>query len=277
MKSETSSLISLEGLRAVVTGGGSGIGQGISKLYAAAGAEVLVVDQRGEAAQSTVDQIVETGGSAEALELDVTKLQEVERALEGRPIDIVVNAAGIIVRKGLLETTEEEWNRVIGVNLTGYFNVLKAALPALAASDRGGRIVQIVSMNAHIGYGYPAYTAAKGGVLSLSRQLASELAPQGIRINSISPGVVETGINRDTLGTSESIRNTTIGATPLGRLGAPADIAKAALFLASDLSGFITGVDLLVDGGMLSQINWGAAADELRNAHSDRLLEKASS
>lgn len=265
---DTSTLTNLSGRRALVTGGASGIGRAVAEILAAAGAHVLVLDQNLGAAQETVTRIAAGGGSAEAIGLDITDTVGVQDALDGRRLDILVNAAGIIVRKGLLDTSLEEWNRVLAVNLTGYFTVLKAAVPALQASDHGGRVVQIASVSAQIGYGYPAYTAAKGGVLSLTRQLAGELAPLGIRINSISPGVVETGINRDTLGTPGPIRDATIGATPLGRLGTPVDIAKAVLFLVSDLADFVTGSNVLVDGGLISRINWGEAGNALQNAHS---------
>lgn len=264
---DTASLISLHGRHALVTGGGSGIGRATSEMLAAAGAHVLVLDRNLEPAQETVELIAAGGGTAEPIAVDVTDEAEVVSNLAGRPIDILVNAAGIIVRKGLLDTSLDEWNRVIAVNLTGYFTVLKAAVPALGASHHGGRVVQIASVSAQIGYGYPAYTAAKGGVLSLTRELAGELAPLNIRINSISPGVVETGINRDTLGIPGPIRDATIGATPLGRLGVAVDIAKAALFLVSDLADFVTGTNVLVDGGLISKINWGDAGDALQNAH----------
>jgi NAD(P)-dependent dehydrogenase (short-subunit alcohol dehydrogenase family) len=265
MPSNLNTLLDLTGARALVTGGGSGIGKGSALLLASAGAHVVVIDRHLPSAQETARLIVSEGGTADPVEVDVTVPRDVERAVGSLPLNILVNAAGIIVRKSLLETTHEEWQRVVDVNLTGYFNVLKAAVPALAKSS-GGRIVQIASVTAQIGYGYPSYTAAKGGVFSMTRQLASELAPMGIRINSISPGVIETGINQDTL-TQQAIRNATIGHTPLGRLGLPIDIAKAVLFLVSDLSEFVTGTNVLVDGGLISAINWGAAGKALQNAH----------
>jgi len=262
-----SELINLQGRRALVTGGGSGIGRGSAELLATAGAHVLVLDRQLAASNETVAQILREGGSAEAVEADVTVPADVQRAVGTEPLDIVLNAAGIIVRKTLLETSHDEWQRVLDVNITGYFNVLKATVPLLAKARSGsGRIIQIASATAHIGYAYPAYTAAKGGVLAITRQLASELAPMGIRINSISPGVIETGINRDTLG-QEAIRAATINHTPLRRLGLPADIAKAVLFLSADIGEFVTGTDIIVDGGFISSINWGNAASALQKAH----------
>ena len=260
-------LVDLSGSRALVTGGGSGIGGRSAELLAAAGAHVLVLDQHLDAAEGTVRRIREEGGSAEALQADVTVPSQVEKAVGTEPLEILLNAAGIIVRKTLLETSHEEWQRVVNVNLNGYFNVLKAAVPLLAKARTGkGRIVQIASVTAQVGYGYPSYTAAKGGVFSLTRQLAAELAPMGIRINSISPGVIETGINRDTLG-QQAIREATIAHTPLKRLGLPEDVARTVLYLVSDLGEFITGTNVLVDGGLISAINWGSAAGALQKAH----------
>jgi NAD(P)-dependent dehydrogenase (short-subunit alcohol dehydrogenase family) len=127
--------------------------------------------------------------------------------------------------------------------------------------------VQVASIAGHIGYGYPSYTAAKGGVLALTSQLASELAPSRIRVNSVSPGVVETGLNRDSLA-ADAVRQATLSAVPRGRLGQPGDIAAAVEFLAHDDADFVTGADLIVDGGMTSQINWGAVARSLGDFHS---------
>lgn len=263
-------LIDLSSCKAVVTGGGSGIARGSAELLASAGARVLVLDKNLSAASETAERIRKDGGSADAAECDVTNPSDVQRAFGTEPIEILLNAAGTIVRKELLETSHEEWQHILNTNLTGYFNVLKVAVPLLARARTGkGRIIQIASVTAHIGYGYPSYTAAKGGVLALTRQLAAELAPKGIRINSISPGVIETGINKDTLAQGP-IRDATIGHTPLGRLGVPEDIAKTVLFLASDLGEYVTGADFLIDGGLISAINWGSAAASLQKAHEKR-------
>jgi NAD(P)-dependent dehydrogenase (short-subunit alcohol dehydrogenase family) len=240
-------------------------------LLAEAGAHVLVLDRNPIAAQATVQHILENGGSAEPLAVDVTRPGQLDDMLGELPLEILVNAAGIIVRKTLMETTHKEWQRVIDVNLTGYFNVLKAAVPFLARARTGsGRIVQIASVTAQVGYGYPSYTAAKGGVFSMTRQLASELAPMGIRINSISPGVIETGINQDTLG-QQAIRAATIGHTPLGRIGLPDDIAKTVLYLSSELGEFVTGTNIVVDGGFISAVNWGGASGAIHRAHESDL------
>ncbi|QEC49738.1 SDR family oxidoreductase [Baekduia soli] len=259
-------IIDLSGDVALVTGAGSGIARATALMLGAAGAAVLAADIAGDAAEATAEAITAAGGTASAVSCDVTDDAGVEAMVAAArtlgSLGIVVNAAGIAIRKGLLDTTREDWDKVIATNLTGYFNVLRATVPDLEASGNG-RIVQIASVSAHLGYGYPSYTASKGGVLAMSRQLAAELAPKGIRINSVSPGVIETGINRGTLGT-EAIRGATIGITPLGRLGQPEDIARTVLYLVSPLGAFVTGTDLVTDGGMISTIHWGAAGDLLQ-------------
>jgi NAD(P)-dependent dehydrogenase (short-subunit alcohol dehydrogenase family) len=255
---------------ALVTGAGSGLGKATALLLAESGARVAAFDLNKEAAQATRDEIAAAGGAALAVAGDSSSEEQVGEAVHEVVADfgkltILVNAAGIVVRKGLLETSGEEWRRVIDVNLNGYFYFLRASVPHMQEAG-GGRIVQIASIAGHIGYGYPSYTAAKGGILALTRQLAGELAPHRIRINSVSPGVVETGLNVDTL-SQQSIREATIANTPWGRIGEPVDIARAVLFLVSPESDFITGSDLVVDGGMISLIHWGKAQESIQSFH----------
>jgi NAD(P)-dependent dehydrogenase (short-subunit alcohol dehydrogenase family) len=255
---------------AVVTGAGSGIGRACALRLAADGANLALLDANGDAARQTRTLIEDRGGRAAEFAADVTDEDAVAAVMEqvreelGAP-RILVNAAGIIVRKKLLESTLQEWRRVLDVNLTGYFIMLRNVVPAMAAAG-GGAIVQVASIAGHIGYGFSSYTAAKGGVLALTRQLAGELAEQGIRINSVSPGVVHSGLNRDTLG-DEAIRAATEANTPVGRIGEPEDIANAVVFLASPQAGYVTGTDLVVDGGMISKIHWGAAGTALHSFH----------
>jgi NAD(P)-dependent dehydrogenase (short-subunit alcohol dehydrogenase family) len=257
---------------ALVTGAGSGIGRATALLLAKAGARVAAFDLREEAAQATAEEIARSGGEAIAIAGDSSVERDAQEAVReavsrfGR-LTILVNAAGIVVRKGLLETSGEEWRRVIDVNLNGYFYFLRSAVPEMRSAG-GGRVVQVASIAGHIGYGYPSYTAAKGGVLSVTKQPAGELAPHRIRINSISPGVIESGFNVDTL-SQQSIREATIANTPWGRLGQPVDVARVVLFLVGPESDFVTGADLVVDGGMISLIHWGSAQQSLQSFHAE--------
>ncbi|WP_031468464.1 SDR family NAD(P)-dependent oxidoreductase [Sciscionella sediminilitoris] len=250
----------------VITGAGSGIGRACALRLSETGAPVALLDVAGAA--ETRGEVEARGGEAVEFTVDVTDddaIREVLDRLPGNPRTLV-NAAGIIVRKTLLECSLEEWRRVLDVNLTGYFVLLRNIVPRMADAG-GGSIVQVASIAGHTGYGFSSYTASKGGVLALTRQLAAELAGKGIRINSVSPGVVESGLNRDTLG-NELIRSATVDNIPLGRLGRPDDIARVVAFLAGPASEFVTGADLVADGGMISTIHWGAAGGELHSFHS---------
>ncbi|MCE0765568.1 SDR family oxidoreductase [Pseudonocardia kujensis] len=248
----------LDGLPAIVTGAGSGICRAASLRLAAEGAPLALLDRDEAGLDETRRLVEERGGRAVTLPVDVTDAGAVEKAIAeavdrvGAP-RVLLNGAGIVIRKGLLATSPEEWDRVIRVNLSGYFHVLRAVVPPMAAAG-GGSIVQIASSSAHLGgHGYPSYSASKGGVLTLSRMLAHELAPQGIRINSISPGATITPINSGTFAVP-AIHDAMAGAIPLARLGAPADIVGAIAFLAGPDSAYVTGIDLPVDGGLISRI-----------------------
>lgn len=244
-------LVSLDGRRAVVTGAGSGIGRATALVLAKAGASVLALDINKNdllETESEAFRFSETG--LDIATVDVADYSAVESALHDESIDIVVNAAGIMAPESLATTGGEDWDRVLAVNLTGYFNVLKVAVPRL---NRPGSVIQISSMMGHIGLAFPAYTATKGAILSLSRQLAAELGPDGIRVNSISPGMILTGMTRDSL-SDDGQRARVAGRTPLRTVGTAEDVANAALYLASDLSAFVTGTDILIDGGLISTL-----------------------
>jgi NAD(P)-dependent dehydrogenase (short-subunit alcohol dehydrogenase family) len=255
---------------AVVTGAGSGIGRACALRLAATGLPVALLDANAVAAAETRATIEGRGGRAAEFGVDVTDESAVTQTIAkvaerlGQP-SVLVNAAGIIVRKKLLDSTVEEWRRVLDVNLTGYFILLKQVIPLMAAAG-GGSIVQVASIAGHTGYGFSSYTAAKGGVLALTKQLAAELAADRIRINSVSPGVVHSGLNRDTLG-NDDIRAATVDNIPLGRIGEPDDIASVVEFLAGEGAAFVTGTDLVADGGMISTIHWGKAGAELHSFH----------
>lgn len=246
-------LVSLAGRRALVTGAGSGIGSAAAVRLAQAGASVLALDV-------SVDGLTETrstastaaAGQIETVAVDVSDAAAVESALAAESFHVVVNAAGIMAPESLAATTSADWDHVLAVNLTGYFNVLKSTVSRMS---RPGSVIQIASMQGHIGVGFPSYTATKGAILALSRQLGAELGPEGIRVNSVSPGMILTGMTQDALAGEDPLDGVA-GRTPLRRVGSAADIANAILYLASDLSSFVTSTDLLVDGGLISSANF---------------------
>jgi NAD(P)-dependent dehydrogenase (short-subunit alcohol dehydrogenase family) len=254
---------------AAITGGASGIGRATAGRLVAEGARVAILDLDLTAAQSVADEI-SGEGRVVPIACDATRPDQVSLALDrierelGR-LDILVNSVVYAPRKNIFDVTIEEWYATIDGSLHGYFVPIKLALPALIRCG-AGKVVNICSIAAHVGYGTPAYTAAKGAILALTRELAAELAPYRININSVSPGVIETGLNRDTLGDAE-IRDATIRLTPWGRLGRPEDIAAPVAFLASSDADYITGTDLVVDGAMSCTIAWGTVAERFKSFH----------
>jgi NAD(P)-dependent dehydrogenase (short-subunit alcohol dehydrogenase family) len=255
---------------ALVTGAGSGIGRASARRLAAEGAAVALLDFNPDSGEQAAAEIRDAGGRAVAVLADATNADQIAAAISrteeefGR-LDILVNAVVFVMRKNIFELEMDEWYRTIDGSLNSYFLLIKLALPALIRAG-AGKIINICSIAAHVGYGVPAYTAAKGAILSMTRELAAELAPHRININSVSPGVIETGLNRDTLGDPE-IRERTIALTPWGRLGTPDDIAGPVAFLASSDADYITGTDLVVDGAMSCTIAWGTVSDRLRSFH----------
>jgi NAD(P)-dependent dehydrogenase (short-subunit alcohol dehydrogenase family) len=236
--------LSLDRRRALVTGAGSGIGRATALTLAEAGASVLATDINDESVAATKAPGIDT------VTVDVSDHDATANALRGESFDIVVNAAGIMAPDSLAGTTPQQWDRVLAVNLTGYFNVLKHAVPTM---KQPGSIVQISSMMGHAGLAFPAYTATKGAILALTRQLAAELGPAGIRVNSVSPGMILTTMTQDAMA-DPTHRERITTRTPLRTIGTPGDIAYAVLYLASDLSAFVTGTDILVDGGLTSTL-----------------------
>lgn len=249
MRQSITDLISLEGRRALVTGGGSGIGQATALRLADAGASVLAVDLSAEGL-AKIGSATPTAGPIDTAVVDVADTDAVESALADESFHVIVNAAGIMAPVTLAETTRADWDRVFEVNMTGCYNVLKSAVPRMS---RPGSIIQIASIQAQIGVAFPSYTATKGAILAMSRQLGGELGPDGIRVNSVSPGMILTGMTEDFLADDDT-RESFAGRTPLRRIGTPDDLANAILFLASDLSSFVTSTDLLVDGGLISSL-----------------------
>ena len=253
----------LEGKVALVTGGGSGIGRASALLFAAEGAAVAVLDLRGDSAKETVDQVTAVGGHALAVTADVTDADAVTGAVTeavgtlGR-LDIVYNNAGIGSTGSVADAAEDDWDRCLAINAKGTYLVSRAAVPHLEA-DGGGSIVNQGSVAALVGVAnFAAYCAAKGAVVALTRSMAIDLAPRGIRVNVICPGTVFTPLMEPMLtarGGGDMAKGLALTVTkyPVGRLGTPEDIARVALFLASDEAAFVTGSTFAADGGMTAQ------------------------
>jgi 3-oxoacyl-[acyl-carrier protein] reductase len=240
---------------AIVTGGGNGIGAATCRAFARARASVMVVDRDRAAADRVVHEIASNRGNAFAYSLDVTDRPgfaalAADVAAKAGGIDILVNGAGVTIRRMIADMGTEDWERVIAVNLTGAFNGIQAVLPYLKARGAGA-IVNIASIaGQRISFGGTAnYSASKAGLLGLTRHAAYELAPDHIRVNAVCPGATATAFG-GTMPTVESKaeRGRKI---PLGRMCEPEDIADPILFLAGDGARMITGVALTVDGGLL--------------------------
>jgi len=252
----------LTGKVAVVVGAGSGIGRATAQRLAEEGARVAVVDIDGTAADTTVTALESTGGRGLALRADATSPQDVTRAVERivatfGGLDILVNSVARAPRKTMYDITASEWRDTVDACLFSYFTTTRSALPHLV-SRGGGKIVNVCSVTAHVGAQLPAYTAAKGAVLAWSREIAVEFAHHGITVNTVSPGVIETPINAEVLG-SDAVRSTMLDAIPLQRLGKPEDVAATIAFLASSDADFVSGADIVVDGAMIASASWGTA------------------
>jgi NAD(P)-dependent dehydrogenase (short-subunit alcohol dehydrogenase family) len=239
---------------AIVTGAGAGIGRAIATLFAAEGAHVYVTDINGESATAVATEIATSGGAATAMTVDVSRGQDVtalfrdvERA-RGRA-DVVVNNAGLNVRSDFRHLSDADWVKIREVNLDGVVRIARDAFPLLKASGSGS-LINIASIMGHRGLRQLAgYSATKGAVAALTRALAVEYAPYDIRVNTLAPGFIETALTERVL-KNPAINKALIDQTPMRRFGTPEDIARAALFFASDDSVFVTGAELAVDGGM---------------------------
>jgi NAD(P)-dependent dehydrogenase (short-subunit alcohol dehydrogenase family) len=251
----TDDAYSLQGRNAVVTGAGAGIGRAIALAFARAGAQVACVDLDGEAAERTSRSIAESGRRAIAVSCDVGIEDDVTAAAakvlaEFPAIHVLVNgAAGHDPNGTVLDLSLADWNRVMAVNVGGAFLMSRAFLPAMIAAG-GGSIIHIASQLGSVAAAKRAvYCTSKGALIQLAKAMASDHAMQNIRVNTLSPGAVETERLVKRFGDMETARRTAGPKHLLGRLGQPDEIAAAALFLASDASRFMTGADLLVDGG----------------------------
>jgi glucose 1-dehydrogenase len=245
---------------ALVTGATSGIGKAIAQRFAAEGAHVAINYRiHGDNEQRAEEMLRDFPNTGIAAPGDVSQRNDVEKMIAkvkdafGR-LDIVVNNAGIEIQKPFLEVTDDEWNRVISVNLYGPFVVAQAAARLMVECGNGGKIINISSVHEDVPFpSYAAYCSSKGGLRMLMRNLALELAPYKINVNNIAPGAIATPINQGTLSDPEAQRNA-IGEIPWGRFGKPEEVAAVAVFLASDESEYVTGSTYYVDGGLTQQV-----------------------
>jgi NAD(P)-dependent dehydrogenase (short-subunit alcohol dehydrogenase family) len=254
----------LAGKVALVTGGGSGIGEAATLLFAREGARVVVSDYSLSRAADVAQRIRTAGGEVLAVAGDVSvsedALKMVQVAVDGfGRLDVLVNSAGVTARNALGPdaSPEEVWDRVIEVNLKGSYLVSWHAVPEMKRSG-GGSIVNLSSIMGLVGYprgmggGFNPYPASKGGIVQLTKSLAIDLAPDGIRVNCVCPGFTETRLTEALLSDADT-KQTLEARHPMGRLGQPEEIAYAALYLASDEASFVTGTSLAVDGGYTAQ------------------------
>ena len=250
----------LSGKRALITGAASGIGRATALLFAHEGAAVAVVDVDEMGGQAVVQTILDEGGQAIFVRCDVTRAADCQRAVQETVdrlggLDILFNNAGIIRRATVIDTTEEEWERVMAVNVKSIFLLGKYAIPAMAQSG-GGAIVNTASGWGLVGgRNAVSYCASKGAVVNMTRAMALDHGGQNIRVNCVCPGDTDTPMLRSEaqqLGESEDAFLAEAADRPLQRIGRPEDIAQAVLYLASEDSAFVTGTALVVDGGGLA-------------------------
>lgn len=245
-----------DGKVAVVTGAGRGMGQAVALRLGREGARVVVAELNPEHGREVAGEISSAGGSAIALPVDVSRVADVGRLFDEvakayGAVDILVNNAGIGVAKPVLEYTEADWDRQMGVNVKGVFFCSQAAARVMVPR-RSGRIVNFASTSAFVSSSKPevAYDTSKGAVRQMTVSMAAELAPYGINVNAVAPGTTETEMTRSSLSTEEG-RNWQLARIPLGRVGRPDDIASVVLFLCSADASYITGHTLVADGGWL--------------------------
>lgn len=241
---------------AIITGGASGIGLSVAMRLSAEGAAIGLIDLNGDALDESVARIQTQGGNVVAALADVTDPNAVDRAFvkclkQLESVSIIINSAGIISRGSMEETDHATWMRVLNTNLSATFNTSRIGARVLRKNG-GGSITNIASIAGSRGVVNVAYAASKGGVASMTRQLANELSPDGIRVNAVSPGFTRTPLN-------EELRLSNVEASwayqiPLGRYADPEEIAAACVFLASDDASYITGIDLVVDGGLCATL-----------------------
>lgn len=255
-------MVKLDGKVAIITGAASGIGRATAELFAREGARVVVADINAGGATDTVKAITSLGGEALFVQTDITKYGEVEKMVEAtmltyQGLDILVNNAAILAFGTILKTKEEDWDRLMAVNLKGVYLCSKLAVPRIIERG-GGVIINIASIGGLVGGpALAAYNASKGGVVLLTKNMAIDLAPYNIRVNCLCPGTALTSMANQIFVTRakgdvdkvESMKEAGLRGYPLRRYGKPEEMAQAILFLASEESAFMTGASLVVDGG----------------------------
>jgi NAD(P)-dependent dehydrogenase (short-subunit alcohol dehydrogenase family) len=251
--------IDLTGKVALVTGASSGIGYATAKVLAECGASISINYHRNEAgAEDARAQIVAAGGRAIAVQADVTRAADVQTLVESTvkelgPIDVLVNNAGSLVeRLKVLEMTEEQWDEVIDLNLKSAFLCSKAVAGEMM-ERRTGAIVNVSSIAGRTGgaLGSAHYSSAKGGLIAFTKGLAKELGPHGVRVNAVSPGVIDTPFHQQF--STPEVMKAYVSMIPLGRIGTPAEVGKVIAFLASDAASFLAGETIEINGGMLME------------------------
>ncbi|MDW6020307.1 SDR family oxidoreductase [Mesorhizobium sp. BAC0120] len=247
----------LQGKIAVVTGAADGIGHAISEAMATEGAHVFAGDIDDRKGEALVAELKAKGLAADYVHCDVSAEADIRNLIQtavdkGGRLDILVNNAAIAIGgMPVYEMTDDQWHRLIAVNLTSVFRGCKFALPHMIR-QKGGAIINMASAQGHVGLdGWTAYAGAKGAVMSMTRQMAVEFGPHNVRINSISPGTIATPMNDKIVAEQgDHIARAWVKMHPIGRIGKTSEIAEAAVYLASDAAGFTTGIDLRVDGGL---------------------------
>ncbi len=248
----------LAGKSAVITGGGTGIGQAIALAFAREGAQVVVAGRRKEKLDETLHLLQQAGCSALALECDVTKAADTQRVVKSAEdafgkVNVLVNNAGALSVSTVENITEEDWDRVMATNVKGPFLMSRAALPAMRRAG-GGSIINVGSVLGIVAIrDRAAYCASKGGVSMLTKAMALDHAQDNIRVNCVCPSIVESDMTRNLFAETEvgrQARESRLASIPLGRFGKPADIAGLTVFLASEESSWMTGTVIPVDGGV---------------------------
>ncbi|OIJ31338.1 SDR family NAD(P)-dependent oxidoreductase [Staphylococcus sp. LCT-H4] len=242
----------------IITGAGGGMGRVAAQMFANEGAKIAVFERDAQAGQTTVDEITKNGGQAQFFKVDIANEDNVKNAVEATvqtfgKINVLYNNAGVMPEadNSVVNTSEDVWDLVMNINVKGIFLMTKYVIPEME-KNQSGSIINIASFVAQMGCSVPqdAYTASKGAVVSLTKSLAIQFRPKGIRTNAISPGPIETPLLMEWLVSDEDAKNVRLNRQPAGRFGKPEDIVNCALYLASDESDWTNGANINVDGGI---------------------------